>query len=178
MSDILVPFPLGCWQAFPLGEEEPERMKAIREVALLWNFTDVRSAEAHCKSRGENLAKHCTSLFRAKRVPIIHNMKTPALLQLAIDVLLPLSLGSTELTLQDVPDALESKTKLPERCSPTMSSICLSPKFCCHAAPSRTGAVSSSSTASAGPLQKATAQQCQSLALSQFRSSCEDTVGA
>eukprot|EP00439_Symbiodinium_sp_Y106_P013399 s1589_g1.t3 len=109
MSDILVPFPLGCWQAFPLGEEEPERMKAIREVALLWNFTDVRSAEAHCKSRGEDLAKHCTSLFRAKRVPIIHNMKTPALLQLAIDVLLPLSLG----------------------------------------------AVSSSSTASAGPLQKA-----------------------
>ena len=93
-------------------------MKAIREVALLWNFTDVRSAEAHCKSRGEDLAKHCTSLFRAKRVPIIHNMKTPALLQLAIDVLLPLSLGSTELTLQDVPDALESKTKLPERCSP------------------------------------------------------------
>lgn len=95
MSDILVPFPLGCWQDFPFGEEEPERMKAIREVALLWNFSDLHSAEAHCKSRGEDLARHCKSLFRAKRVPIIHNMKTPALLKLAIDVLLPLSLGST-----------------------------------------------------------------------------------
>ena len=150
MSDILVPFPLGCWQDFPFGEEEPERMKAIREVALLWNFSDLHSAEAHCKSRGEDLARHCKSLFRAKRVPIIHNMKTPALLKLAIDVLLPLSLGSTELSSPDVPAAIESKAKLP---GSSQDFVVKHPHF------ASTGAVSSSSTASAGPLQKATAQR-------------------
>ena len=73
-------------------------MKAIREISLLWNFTDLKSAEAHCKSREEDVANNCKSLFRAKRVPILHNIKTPALHELARELLLPLALRSTELT--------------------------------------------------------------------------------
>ena len=100
MSDVLVPFPLGCWQDFPFGEDEPARLKAIHEISLLWNFSDLQSAELHCKSRDEDVAKHCKSLFRAKRVPIIHNVKTPALHELARDKLLPLASASPELMLQ------------------------------------------------------------------------------
>ena len=75
-------------------------MKAINEISLLWNFSDPHSAEVHCASRDEEVVKHCKSLFRAKRVPIIHNVKTPALHQLAREKLLPLALASTELTRQ------------------------------------------------------------------------------
>ncbi|CAJ1350246.1 unnamed protein product, partial [Effrenium voratum] len=98
-SDILVPFPLACWQDFPFGGEEEERQKALRELEPLWNLP-AEDAKRLCLSKEEEVAKHCKSLLRARHVPIIHNIKSPELHELALK-LLPLaakaeSLGEAE----------------------------------------------------------------------------------
>eukprot|EP00931_Biecheleriopsis_adriatica_P085891 TRINITY_DN60664_c0_g1_i1.p1 TRINITY_DN60664_c0_g1~~TRINITY_DN60664_c0_g1_i1.p1 ORF type:complete len:683 (-),score=145.94 TRINITY_DN60664_c0_g1_i1:27-2075(-) len=90
-SDSLVGFPLACWQDFPFGDTDEGRMKAIREIALLWTSPDSSAASKHCQSRDKEVQKKCESLFRAKNVPILHNIKTPAVHALARELLLPLA---------------------------------------------------------------------------------------
>ena len=45
MSDALVPFPLACWQDFVFGDSEDQRLKALKELVVLWNFSDSSQAE-------------------------------------------------------------------------------------------------------------------------------------
>ena len=51
-EDILVPFPLACWQDFPFGGEEEERQKALRELEPLWNLP-AEDAKRLCLSKEE-----------------------------------------------------------------------------------------------------------------------------
>lgn len=86
MSDALVPFPLACWQDFVFGDSEDQRLKALKELVVLWNFSDSSQAETYCFSQ-EQLEPHCKKLVRSRYVPIIHNIKTPALHEAARELL-------------------------------------------------------------------------------------------
>eukprot|EP00434_Breviolum_minutum_P012379 symbB.v1.2.010904.t1/scaffold720.1/size169259/15 len=65
MSDALVPFPLACWQDFVFGDSEDQRLKALKELVVLWNFSDSSQAETYCFSQ-EELEPHCKKLVRSR----------------------------------------------------------------------------------------------------------------
>ena len=44
-EDSLVPFPLACWQDFVFGDEEEQRLQVLKELHVLWNFSDAKGAE-------------------------------------------------------------------------------------------------------------------------------------
>ena len=45
LQDSLVPFPLACWQDFVFGDEEEQRLQILRELHVLWNFSDAQGAD-------------------------------------------------------------------------------------------------------------------------------------
>lgn len=49
-EDSLVPFPLACWQDFVFGDEEEQRLQVLKELHVLWNFSDAQGAEDRVES--------------------------------------------------------------------------------------------------------------------------------
>ncbi|CAK9042028.1 unnamed protein product [Durusdinium trenchii] len=89
VSDSLIPFPLGCWQDFPYGDDEAARLRALNKLVQIWKFSD-QEAESYCSEHGEGEEASCPKLVRSRFVPIIHNVKTPQL-HAAAQQLLPLA---------------------------------------------------------------------------------------
>eukprot|EP00913_Durusdinium_trenchii_P025698 g24117.t2 len=52
VSDSLIPFPLGCWQDFPYGDDEAARLRALNKLVQIWKFSD-QEAESYCSEHGE-----------------------------------------------------------------------------------------------------------------------------
>ena len=44
-QDALVEFPLACWQDFVFGDDEDSRFRVLKELVVLWNFTEKKAAE-------------------------------------------------------------------------------------------------------------------------------------
>mmetsp|Transcript_41583 Transcript_41583/g.94509 ORF Transcript_41583/g.94509 Transcript_41583/m.94509 type:complete len:172 (-) Transcript_41583:96-611(-) len=82
-----VNLPFACWQDFPLGGGDKNMVAALLEVSLM---RGLRQSEIrrHCKKRGAQVEKACTSLYRAVDVPVMHNIKTVALHKAAQELLL------------------------------------------------------------------------------------------
>jgi len=84
-----VQLPFACWQDFPLGSSPKQQAAAIEEIALMRGIKSPEAARLHCKTRGSSVEKACMSLYRARDVPVIHNVKTVIVHKAAQEFLLP-----------------------------------------------------------------------------------------